>query len=91
MNLDLLVQNFNTGIVITFIGMVTVLLFLTLMIYVMKAAEKVIQWLNKLFPEELPPEPKSKKKIVGDEAEIALAIAVAAAQNCKSAACGGDK
>ena len=88
MNLDLLVQNFNTGIVITFIGMVTVLLFLTLMIYVMKTAEKVIQWLNKLFPEELPPELKSKKKQTNNDTEIALAIAVAAAQNCK---CGGSK
>ena len=80
MNTELLLQNFNTGIVITFIGMATVLLFLTLMIFVMHLMEKVIFQLNKFFPEEVPAEPKKKVKN-NDESEIAAAIAIAFAQN----------
>ena len=80
MNTELLLQNFNTGVVITFIGMATVLLFLTLMIFAMHLMEKVIFQLNKFFPEEVPAEPKKKLKN-NDESEIAAAIAIAFAQN----------
>ena len=80
MNTELLLQNFNTGIVITFIGMAIVLLFLTLMIFAMHLMEKVIFQLNKFFPEEVPAEPKKKLKN-NDESEIAAAIAIAFAQN----------
>lgn len=80
MNTDLLMQNFNTGIVITVIGMLTVLFFLTLMIFVMNITSKIILRLNKIFPEEVKTEPKSKKKQT-DDSEIALAIALAYAQN----------
>ena len=80
MNTELLLQNFNTGIVITFIGMATVLLFLTLMIFAMHLMEKVIFQLNKFFPEEIPAELKKKVKN-NDESEIAAAIAIAFAQN----------
>ena len=80
MNIELLLQNFNTGIVITFIGMATVLFFLTLMIFVMRVTEKIIFQLNKFFPEEVPSETKKKVKS-NDDSEIAAAIAVAFAQN----------
>ncbi len=80
MNIELLLQNFNTGVVITFIGMATVLLFLTLMIFVMRVTEKIIFQLNKFFPEEVPSETKKKVKS-NDGSEIAAAIAVAFAQN----------
>lgn len=80
MNIELLLQNFNTGVVITFIGMATVLFFLTLMIFVMRVTEKIIFQLNKFFPEEVPSETKKKVKS-NDDSEIAAAIAVAFAQN----------
>ncbi len=80
MNTELLLQNFNTGVVITFIGMATVLFFLTLMIFVMRIMEKIIFQLNKIFPEELPVEQKKKVKSK-DESEIAAAIAIAFAQS----------
>ena len=80
MNIELLLQNFNTGVVITFIGMATVLFFLTLMIFVMRVMEKIIFQLNKFFPEEVPSETKKKVKS-NDGSEIAAAIAVAFAQN----------
>ena len=80
MNIELLLQNFNTGVVITFIGMATVLFFLTLMIFVMRIMEKIIFQLNKIFPEELPVEQKKKVKSK-DESEIAAAIAIAFAQS----------
>ncbi len=80
MNIELLLQNFNTGVVITFIGMATVLFFLTLMIFVMRIMEKIIFQLNKIFPEELPVEQKKKVKS-NDESEIAAAIAIAFAQS----------
>ena len=80
MNIELLLQNFNTGVVITFIGMATVLFFLTLMIFVMRVMEKIIFQLNKFFPEGVPSETKKKVKS-NDGSEIAAAIAVAFAQN----------
>ena len=80
MNIELLLQNFNTGVVITFIGMATVLFFLTLMIFAMRIMEKIIFQLNKIFPEELPVEQKKKVKS-NDESEIAAAIAIAFAQS----------
>lgn len=80
MNIELLLQNFNTGVVITFIGMAIVLFFLTLMIFVMRVTEKIIFQLNKFFPEEVPSETKKKVKS-NDDSEIAAAIAVAFAQN----------
>ena len=80
MNTELLLQNFNTGVVITFIGMATVLFFLTLMIFAMRIMEKIIFQLNKIFPEELPVEQKKKVKS-NDESEIAAAIAIAFAQS----------
>ena len=70
---------FNTGITITFIGMAVVLAFLTLMIFVMNITSSfIINVLNKYFPEAIKEETKKiKKKIVSNDDDIALAIAVA--------------
>ncbi len=76
MNTDL----FITGVTIAFIGMSVVLLFLVLLIGVMNVTSKIIGFINKLWPEELPKETK-KVKTVNDESEIALAIALAHHQN----------
>lgn len=71
---------FNTGITITFIGMAVVLAFLTLMIFVMNITSSlIVNVLNKWFPEAVKEEPKKNKKkaVSSDDAQVALAIAVA--------------
>lgn len=82
MNLELLKE----GCYVMAIGMGTVFLFLTLMIYSMNIMSKFIKWLGKYFPEEIIENKQNKKTIKKDEgAEIALAIATALhLQNTKS-------
>ncbi len=66
------------GIFVMVIGMGTVFVFLTVMIWVMELNGKVLQIINKYFPEEIPAEKKVNNKN-GDE-EVALAIACAMVQ-----------
>lgn len=70
---------FNIGITITFIGMAVVLVFLTLMIFVMDGVSCfILKVLNKYFPEKVKEEkPKTRKKSVSSDSEIALAVALA--------------
>lgn len=77
MNTDL----FVTGVTIAFIGMSVVLLFLVLMIGVMNVTTKIIEFINKIYPEVVKQEPKRTKKASSGDDEIALAIALAAHQN----------
>lgn len=66
------------GIFVMIIGMGTVYVFLTIMIWVMELNGKLLQYINKFFPEEIPVEKKSNKKVVKNEDdEVALAIACA--------------
>ena len=77
---EVFIQNLNTGLTITFIGMGVVLAFLTLMIFVMNITSKfIVNVLNKYFPEEIKEEKtKVKKKPQQNENEkIALAVALA--------------
>ena len=60
------------------IGMGTVFVFLSIMIFAMHLNGKVLQVLNKFFPEEIPVEKKPVQKSDNNE-EIALAIACAMA------------
>ena len=84
---DLIAENLNVGLTITFIGMTVVLAFLTLMIFVMNITSGlIINVLNKYFPEKIVEEkkPKAKKKISSNDEEVALSIALA-----HHASCGG--
>ncbi len=74
---EVAIQNFQTGMMITAIGMVSVLLFLTIMIYAMQIMEKVINFINEKFPEEVKEEPKKVKTQSKDDEEIAVVIAAA--------------
>lgn len=65
------------GFFIMVIGMGTVYVFLTIMIYAMNITKKILDIINKYFPEQLPPEPKKRTKATDNDAEIALAIAAA--------------
>ena len=79
MNMDLFMQNLNTGIVITLIGMIVVMVFLLVMTWVMDISGRVIMLINRFFPEEIP-EPVNKKKVkknTDEEAQIAISVAMA--------------
>lgn len=71
-------ETLHSGLTIMIIGMSTVFVFLTIMIFAMKITSKIIQFLNKYFPEA---ETEQKKNIkTNQDAEIALAVAVAVQQ-----------
>ena len=79
---------FKEGFVVMVIGMGTVFIFLTIMIWVMNLNSYILKIVNKYFPEEIPVDKtvSKKKSFYGDE-EIALAIA-AAVHNSKWAIYG---
>ena len=66
------------GFIVMIIGMGTVFVFLSIMSFAMHLNGKVLQVLNKFFPEEIPVEKKPVQKSDNNE-EIALAIACAMA------------
>ena len=72
------IELLKEGCYVMAIGMGTVFLFLVLMIFAMNIMSKLVQWLNKVFPEEVINNIKKKEnKQSNNDAEIALAIAVA--------------
>lgn len=69
---------FKEGFVVMIIGMGTVFIFLTIMIWVMNLNSHILKIVNKYFPEEIPqPKTANKKKSSNNDEEIALAIAAA--------------
>lgn len=64
------------GFFIMLIGMSTVFAFLVIMIFSMDIISKLLQYLNKYFPEEVI-EIKKGKQTKDDDTNIALAIACA--------------
>ena len=75
---DLFMQNLNTGLTITLIGMAVVMAFLVLMICAISLTTKFIEIYNKYFPEVVPEVKTTKKKVqTKDDAQIAIAIAMA--------------
>ena len=65
------------GAIVMVIGMGTVFFFLTIMIGAMNINEKVLKFISKFFPEEVPEVKTTKKKAENSDDEIALAIACA--------------
>ncbi len=63
------------GFFIMVIGMGTVYIFLTIMIYAMNITKKILDIISKYFPEDIPQESKKKRDKMDNDAEIALAIA----------------
>ncbi len=64
------------GLIITVVGMSTVLLFLTILVFAMKLMAKTVEFVNKFMPEEVEAPVVVRKETNTDE-EIAVAIAVA--------------
>lgn len=65
------------GFIIMVIGMGTVYIFLTIMIYAMNITKKILDIINKYFPEDILQESKKKRDKTDNDTEIALAIAAA--------------
>ncbi len=65
------------GIVIMAIGMGTVLVFLVIMICTMQLNSKILKFIGKYFPEEVPEVKAPKKKADSKKDKIAAAIALA--------------
>lgn len=68
------------GFIVMVIGMGTVFVFLTIMIFVMHFSSYVLKFVNKFFPEEIPVDnsaAKRKSAQSSNDEEIALAIACA--------------
>lgn len=74
------------GFFVMVIGMGTVFIFLTIMIWAMYINGAVLRVINKYFPEEVPVEKKVKSKTSGNDEEIALAIACAINASAKKVA-----
>lgn len=64
------------GLIITIVGMSTVLVFLTILVFVVDIVAKIMVFVNKFMPEEVEV-PVVAKKENNLEEEVAVAIAVA--------------
>ena len=78
MNFEIIMQNLQVGIMIAILGMGVVMIFLTLMMYTMKATDVVMLILGKYFPEEKESEPVKVNIKKTDNDDVAVAIAAAA-------------
>jgi len=65
------------GLIITVVGMSTVLLFLTILVFAMQLMAKSIAFVNKFMPEAVEVPVAVRKENKSDDEEIAVAIAVA--------------
>ena len=79
----LIMENFNVGITLMVIGMAAVFVFLGFMIVAMNITTRIIESINKYFPEPTPVDKNTRKKKNDDKSEIALAIAVAMRERTK--------
>ncbi len=64
------------GLVITVVGMGTVLVFLTILVFAMSIMSKVVALISRIMPEEVEAPVAVRREINIDE-EVAVAIAVA--------------
>ena len=78
-------ETLKAGCYILAIGMSTVFIFLAIMIYVMEFSAKIIQIINKYWPEEIEEDKyaTNNKKKTDNDAEVALAIACALHKGAK--------
>lgn len=65
------------GLIITVAGMGTVFLFLILLVFAMSIMGKIVEYLNKIMPEEVaaPVTVSSRNKSTEDDVAVAIAVA----------------
>ncbi len=71
----------SQGLVLLVAGMGIVFAFLGVLVFVMSLSAKIIPQFNHILPDHEPKKKSAKKPAGSDDAEIAVAIAVAAAQS----------
>ena len=70
----------SQGLVLLVAGMSIVFIFLSILVLVMNLSSKVIPKFNHILPDHAPKKKPASKAAATDDTEIAIAIAVAAAQ-----------
>lgn len=78
------IELFKAACFVMVIGMGTVYLFICLMICAMNISAKVLNFINKYFPEEAEEDKTVSKKKTSNDTEIALAIACAVNERSKA-------
>ena len=76
-------ENLNVGITLMVIGMSMVFVFLCIMIVATNITTKIIEIINKYFPEPTPETTNTQKEKRVNDSEIALAIAAAMRERTK--------
>ena len=77
-------QNLQDALTVTIIGMASVLIFLTVLIFAMHLMEKLMVYINKIFPPEIKEEPSKKDKKQSTDEDIAVAIAAVVAHQSRT-------
>ncbi len=76
---------FYDGMVVTLVGMFVVMVFLTVMIWVIDFTQVIVRYINKKFPVEVKDETaKKSKQQTNDTEDIAVAIAAALSYQSKA-------
>ena len=85
MDMENFMPLFYDGMVVTLVGMFVVMVFLTVMIWVIDFTQVIVRYINKKFPVEVKDETaKKSKQQTNDTEDIAVAIAAALSYQSKA-------
>lgn len=85
MDMEKFMPLFYDGMVVTLVGMFVVMVFLTVMIWVIDFTQVIVRYINKKFPVEIKDETaKKSKQQTNDTEDIAVAIAAALSYQSKA-------
>ena len=85
MDMEKFMPLFYDGMVVTLVGMFVVMVFLTVMIWVIDFTQVIVRYKNKKFPVEVKDETaKKSKQQTNDTEDIAVAIAAALSYQSKA-------
>ncbi len=85
MDMEKFMPLFYDGMVVTLVGMFVVMVFLTVMIWVIDFTQVIVRYINKKFPVEVKDETaKKSKQQTNDTEDIAVAIAAALSYQSKA-------
>lgn len=85
MDMEKFMPLFYDGMVVTLVGMFVVMVFLTVMIWVIDFTQVIVRYINKKFPVEVKDETaKKSKQQTNDTEDIAVAIAAVLSYQSKA-------